>query len=320
RFNPNVTGFSLGDHIAEFCAGPLCPPFQYHPRHDRFNAAQSGAMAVNLMHELGYLVPRVKKSEDVDFEGAWKHLTLFIMSNDLCLSCTPLSPSPPTWLSPSAFSRTLESALLLIRSQIPRTLVTVLLGLNVSGVYDLTKDDPGCAALRHSGAVFECTCAFTLGSTPAGDALRAQMDAQAQLYNAAILELRTSFQPGGRNYDPTYGDTFAVVVEPGMAGVRVGAWPGDMLSGVDCFHPSGRAHAWMAAVMWNNLHLPFADKIRLHDPPARLNWTSTPPWTRGSRHGARRAGPAGDDDDSHPAGVSEVPLWCPTAESRVATT
>ncbi|KAJ3338205.1 hypothetical protein HDU93_009865 [Gonapodya sp. JEL0774] len=292
-------------------SGLLCPPFQYRPKLDRFNAAQSGAVVSNLMHELAdYLVPMVQADKNVNLEEDWKLLTLFIMSNDLCLSCNPTSPLPPTWLSPELFSAHLERTLLYTRSMLPRTLVNVLLGLNVSGVYPLTKDDPHCSALRHAGGIFECTCAFSLGDTAAGDALRLQMDTQAQFYNNAVIKLRETFLPGGRNYDPAHEDSFALVVEPGMAGVKVDSWPTDMLSGVDCFHPSTRAHAWMASILWNNLHLPFEDKIRLPKPPIDINRTREV-----SFEGHLRS----QGSDLPPAGISEVPLWCPSAESRVAT-
>ena len=40
----------------QFCYDILCPPFQYEPQKDVFNAAQSGAMVPNLVtHEFDYL-------------------------------------------------------------------------------------------------------------------------------------------------------------------------------------------------------------------------------------------------------------------------
>ena len=40
----------------QLCYDILCPPFQYEPQKDVFNAAQSGAMIPNLVtHEFDYL-------------------------------------------------------------------------------------------------------------------------------------------------------------------------------------------------------------------------------------------------------------------------
>jgi len=45
----------------QLCYGVLCPPFQYEPKKDVFNAAQSGAMMPNLVtHEFSYLIDQVK--------------------------------------------------------------------------------------------------------------------------------------------------------------------------------------------------------------------------------------------------------------------
>ena len=45
----------------QLCYGLLCPPFQYEPEKDVFNAAQSGAMAPNLVtHEFSYLIDQVR--------------------------------------------------------------------------------------------------------------------------------------------------------------------------------------------------------------------------------------------------------------------
>ena len=45
----------------QLCYGIFCPPFQYEPSKDVFNAAQSGAMIPNLVsHEFSYLIEQVK--------------------------------------------------------------------------------------------------------------------------------------------------------------------------------------------------------------------------------------------------------------------
>lgn len=46
----------------QLCYGFICPPFQYRPKEDVFNAAQSGAMVLDLISpELKYLLEQLKK-------------------------------------------------------------------------------------------------------------------------------------------------------------------------------------------------------------------------------------------------------------------
>lgn len=48
-------------HCIQLCYGLICPPFQYEPSKDVFNAAQSGAMIPDLVaHEFDYLYKEVR--------------------------------------------------------------------------------------------------------------------------------------------------------------------------------------------------------------------------------------------------------------------
>ena len=48
-------------HCVQLCYGLFCPPFQYEPSKDVFDAAQSGAMMPNLVdHEFDYLYREVR--------------------------------------------------------------------------------------------------------------------------------------------------------------------------------------------------------------------------------------------------------------------
>jgi phospholipase B1 len=58
-YNPKIVGASVGEHIANLCYGIICPPFQYKPELDRFNAARSGALASNLMGEVVRAKPTI---------------------------------------------------------------------------------------------------------------------------------------------------------------------------------------------------------------------------------------------------------------------
>lgn len=61
---------------------------QYRPAEDVLNAAQSGAMVMNLYtHEFNYLLKMLKSNPNINMEEDWKLLTIFIGANDLCGSC-----------------------------------------------------------------------------------------------------------------------------------------------------------------------------------------------------------------------------------------
>jgi hypothetical protein len=47
-YNPKVIGASVGDHIAEICYAQWCLPFNYWPKYDQLNAAQSGATGIKV--------------------------------------------------------------------------------------------------------------------------------------------------------------------------------------------------------------------------------------------------------------------------------
>ncbi|KAF7722981.1 hypothetical protein EC973_002451 [Apophysomyces ossiformis] len=52
RYSPLVLGSSRGEHMVEYCGD--------RPKIDHLNAAQSGAIADNLDHELNYLLPGIE--------------------------------------------------------------------------------------------------------------------------------------------------------------------------------------------------------------------------------------------------------------------
>ena len=133
---------------------------------------------------------------------------------------------------------------------LPYTVINTLPIFNVSGVYDLTFTNPYCNTLRTSGTIFECTCAFVTG--PMGDLERQKMDVLAVEYNHRLKLARDKFmQPllqHARNTSTPL--TFAVMMDPILTNVHIPDWSLDMLSTVDCFHPSLRTHELMAIGVW----------------------------------------------------------------------
>ncbi|KAG1227124.1 hypothetical protein G6F35_002683 [Rhizopus arrhizus] len=84
HYSSNVSGASTSSHLVSLCYGPFCVPYlsRYRPAKDNFNAAQYGAIAMNLNYELDYLIPRIKShfSSPEQYSTAWKMITLQIGS------------------------------------------------------------------------------------------------------------------------------------------------------------------------------------------------------------------------------------------------
>ncbi|KAI9340139.1 hypothetical protein DFJ73DRAFT_845372 [Zopfochytrium polystomum] len=258
RYNPQLKGFSVGDHLAEVCYGPLCLPYAHWPT-DHLNAAQTGSLVMNLERQLAYLTDAMILSRDIDFHKDFKLISLFIGSNDLCAGCS--KELNHTFLSPDAFEAQIRYVLNALRRNIPRTVVNIQMELMVSQTWDLTNDEPWCATLRASGLAFECTCAFLPGEI--GVATRKRMDAVVVEYNRRLIKIASDFQSGEQ--DPS----FMVILDPLFSNVTISEWGMEHVSDVDCFHPSLLTHALMAIGVWSNLFVPFklkASKLTRPDP------------------------------------------------------
>ncbi|KAJ3300616.1 hypothetical protein HK104_009273 [Borealophlyctis nickersoniae] len=250
QFRPDLVGASLGTHGTELCYGVLCFPFQYKPEQDQFNAAQSGAVIINLQKELDWLVWQMRQKKGIDFQNDYKLLNIFIGSNDACLGCHPV----PLYPSPDTFETLMRSLFEDIRQRVPRVVVNIMQQFNVSQVYDLTHKDPWCAGLRNAGLILECTCAFMPG--PNGPTTRELMDTLVVNYNQRLSKIAAEYRnPSRADYN-----SFALVLDPVISNVKVRDWPIEFLSDVDCFHPGIKAHETMATSVWNNLFRPLDEK------------------------------------------------------------
>jgi len=242
---PDLQGGALGQHVVEYCAGPTCPPFQYHPNVDRYNAAQSGAMIMNLpTHQFDYLVNQIYTNPKIDVQNDWKLLTILIGANDICSCCQ----TNASYTGPDAFEKYLMDTLEKVRSALPRTFVNLLTGFNLSEVYNLGRKTLYCQ-LHQRVFDWECGCIFN----PNGNKTRKEVDVVTQQYNERILKI-------GAYYKAQKYPDFAVVVQPLFWQTDASKLPIAFLSSLDCFHPSLFAHETMAIGLWNNMLTPAAKK------------------------------------------------------------
>lgn len=252
-YSPNIQGASLGYHLVELC-GNICPPDQYRPVDDVLNSAQSGALVSNLVtHELDYLIRTLKGNPAINMNEDWKLLTILIGANDLCASC-----ENNTFLDPNEYENHLIATLEGVRTNIPRVFVQILEIFNLSQVYNLSLKTKYCTDI-HRDLSIECPCVFRADANQT----RQQVDIYTQLYNARSRAVAAKYQA---LRDPQ----FTVVAQPFGRNTDVANLPIELLSTLDCFHPSLLAHEAMAIAMWNNMLTPAAYK------KTALNLTDTP--------------------------------------------
>ncbi|CAO3686249.1 hypothetical protein CU097_013354 [Rhizopus azygosporus] len=246
NYNPKVQGASTLSHLASLCYGTLCSPplSMYRPLRDNLNAAQSGAMAVNLDYELDYLIPRIKSQFLLSdgYNTAWKMITIQIGSNDQCASC---DSSMAQYVTPEAYGKYVEAAIQRIQKEVPRTVVNLLGTFKVSGVFPLTAGQTQyCKPNGLLENKLECGCSSSADNL-------ASMDAVSDGYNQQLQAIAAKYpgKPGG---------TFAVMYTP--APIDLSSFPVDALSNLDCFHPSLKGHQWIAKTFWNQLFLKNSQK------------------------------------------------------------
>ncbi|KAI8969714.1 hypothetical protein BDB01DRAFT_840127 [Pilobolus umbonatus] len=241
KYNPNVKGASKGYHLAELCYGPLCPPLQYRPHIDLLNAAQSGGMAMNLDHELNYLIRVMKLWPSVNYSKDWKMINIQIGSNDQCASCVDeLVPL----LRPELYGKHVEEAVDRIRTSIPKVIVNLIGTFNVSDIYSVTAGQDYCDTFKlsdfHINTV-ECPCALK-------ESYREKMNEVSMGYNRELERIHLKFKS-------LQTDTFGVMYSP--ASVDLSSFPVHGLSNVDCFHPSTDGHQFFTKSIWNTLFTPY---------------------------------------------------------------
>ncbi|KZV88552.1 hypothetical protein EXIGLDRAFT_772595 [Exidia glandulosa HHB12029] len=257
-YRSSVVGASTGYHGVELCFGILCPlgPFGWNAPVDNFNAAQTGALASNLLHEVrDYLVPQVKDAGIPN--SAFKYLNFQIGSNDICQMCAgALTPT-----AADSFEDDVRSALEYVRKNIPNVLVNVIGVIPVAQIYPLTLDQPYCQkllpGLPHLN--IECSCALLGGAV--GNATRTLMNSLTDQYNERLQKIVKDYQRAGYK-------SFAATWQP--PNIPLSSYPIEALSDVDCFHPSQATHARIAAAVWNRLTLATADRAEV------FAWADTP--------------------------------------------
>ncbi|GBB99324.1 hypothetical protein RclHR1_03490006 [Rhizophagus clarus] len=258
KFSPNLVGDSKGTHIIEVCYGILCPS-NYIPKSDQLNAAQSGAQALNIDKQVNYLIDQLSQRKDIDVKNDWKLATIWFGNNDLCNGCTDIAKQ--IQFSPDQFESHIRDGLEKLRKNVPRVFVNLMSVFKISQMFEASLKDENCVLGKVAGLFLECQCAFVPG--PLGDKSRKAMDDLADQYNERLKNITSDYQE--KNFQD-----FIVSYDPGMENMDLSNASLDLLSGVDCFHPSLLAHERLAKAAWNNIFTQQSQKTSKYDPTVDL--------------------------------------------------
>jgi len=225
KFNPNLHGFSTGSG-------------KNTSSNAVFNSANPGDTSFEMYEQAISVVKNIKNSNKVDFQNSWKLITFFVGGNDLCKSCKNSKYTIQNYVD------NVRKTLDYFRDNLPRTLVNLVLTLDVRGIELLTG-----ITCRNMQKTF-CSCVFE-------DSFKATLQGLTKGFQRGVEDLISS----GR-YDTK--DDFTVVVQPFMTKMSppltsTGAADYSYFA-PDCFHFSTKGHQAAAIELWNSLLTPVGQK------------------------------------------------------------
>jgi len=225
HFNPDVTGYSLGNGQAD----------DYYAA--RLNVAVPGSIARDLPEQAVNLVNLVNEH---GLEDKWKMVTLFIGGNDLCRYC-----QHKEGLSPANHTQYVTTTLDYLHQHLTNAFV------NVVGIFDLT-------ILGTIDIGFTCQILHPILCPCGIDAKEeALIRGISKEYNIGERELVDSNKYEDR-------DDFTVVYQPVMEDMDIPKkknGKGDLsYMAPDCFHFSRKGHNSVAHFLWNNMWEPVGFK------------------------------------------------------------
>eukprot|EP01012_Entosiphon_sulcatum_P050897 TRINITY_DN69861_c0_g1_i1.p1 TRINITY_DN69861_c0_g1~~TRINITY_DN69861_c0_g1_i1.p1 ORF type:complete len:415 (-),score=85.21 TRINITY_DN69861_c0_g1_i1:64-1308(-) len=255
-FSPNLVGASPETTTTK--EGPETPK-------SVLNLARSGARADDLppytlegyrgeVYNWTYRAQEVLGGER--FKNAWKVLTIFIGSNNLCWICPCNNCNQKrheTALVKSQIAETLQY----LQQNVPRLFVNLMLPIDTSRIFAVKTT--GCAT------ILEASCPCGAGNNADW---RAQVTQRTEEYQQALYELADQFDT----------EDMAVVVQPWLRNT----YPPTKADGSidysyfapDCFHFSGKAHAAAAVALWDNMISPVGKKDEMWYPGEEINCPS----------------------------------------------
>lgn len=112
-------------------------------------------MSIDTIHQAKNLVKRMRSDKNVNMKRHWKLVTIMIGGNDFCLDICYYNNQDQII---QKAGRDLMTVLRILRENLPRTLVNVVLPPNVGLLTKITNRPDTCKALHY----IECPCMFSL--------------------------------------------------------------------------------------------------------------------------------------------------------------
>ncbi|CAF0982921.1 unnamed protein product [Adineta steineri] len=213
---------------------------------NRLNVAKSGDRSTHMPYQAELLMQRLKNEDLCDWNNDWKVITFFVGGNDLCSFCEDPNVTKHTPEMYLSYVRdTLDK---LYNSPLPRTLVNLVLTLDVRNVKELNSGGFVCQMLHKR----TCPCA----AFPTPEQSKTLAD-YIPRYQQILIDLVESGRYEGR-------DDFTVVVQPFLAKTKLPLKDNHKIDfsyfAPDCFHFSGKGHSQAALSLWNNMLEPVGGK------------------------------------------------------------
>eukprot|EP01095_Lingulamoeba_sp_RSL-Kostka_P003427 TRINITY_DN14402_c0_g1_i1.p1 TRINITY_DN14402_c0_g1~~TRINITY_DN14402_c0_g1_i1.p1 ORF type:complete len:375 (-),score=121.76 TRINITY_DN14402_c0_g1_i1:202-1326(-) len=218
--------------------------FPFDKQNNRLNAAQSGAKVQDLPGQVSYIQKELTTtfSDQIDYEKDWKVITILIGANNMCIACHNSTEGTADY-----YRQQLNETLTQIYTDIPKVFVNLLPMFNISQVYDWVQTSEYCKFMWKTISASECPCM----TGKATDADREMVNDAAKSYREVVEQLGKEWA----NVDPS---TMKVVVQPFTSNLKMLNL--DMLSQLDCFHPSWISHAALSIGLWNSMFTPVDQK------------------------------------------------------------
>eukprot|EP00049_Salpingoeca_infusionum_P004852 m.84618 g.84618 ORF g.84618 m.84618 type:complete len:355 (+) comp12754_c0_seq1:65-1129(+) len=233
-YNPDLLGQATGETI------PLTKEGK------GLNFAVSEARVKDVPGQIQRMAAKMNTSEYSHLYDEWKLLTLFIGANDIC-ECNSMTAAQ--------FEVQLNQSLTLIQNTFPKTFVNVMTIFNISNVWAIKNDRTYCEFAIP--ILHECSCLEN------SQAELQKMDDLAMAINAVTKKVVAEFAALN---DPL----FTAVVQPAIEDMKLSSYPKedvqDLVSDLDCFHPSLCTDQGFAVGVWNNMFAPPQSKKTVIDP------------------------------------------------------
>ena len=257
HYNPSLSGLSRGNSSFLYCYGPICPAggkFPYEPSIMGLNAAQSGSWTTlyNTFNQLNYLDTFYNDFIPKSMVNPWKLLFMEFGFNNVCSGCLKLTQALE--FSVKHFDYQIRNLLEEVRARFSKIFITIVGPFNISKQEEMARKFPDCRGIFDSKFPLTCICN---SEKVVGDKGKQKMDELAAAYNLKLEEIAKDYQ--SRNYDD-----FTVVYDPSLGHSNISYGTIDMISGVDCFHPSVKAHNKAGSQIWNNMFKPQDQKAPIN--------------------------------------------------------